>query len=220
MKEEVVPRCVKHLKFSCYLDDEDSKYSDFYQNLRYASKVEIQYIDGLEDNLNKIADIAEKNGGQCLYLNLWFSGQPDEEYSMDVAKNYVEVLRKFDKITTLKLTVEDEANFSNIIKIILDQPDFPWYNTVETVKCYEARDFKGQEDLKEFFTRLKNLKDFRGIFQSYFNPLEKFVTKQIRIPRINTTIPSEQEVRAKFFEFLQFNETKSLRIKCGPEQNT
>lgn len=30
MNEEVVPRCVKHLKFSCYLDDEDSKYSDFY----------------------------------------------------------------------------------------------------------------------------------------------------------------------------------------------
>lgn len=62
---------------------------------------------------------------------------------MEVAKQYVEVLRKFDKITTLKLTVEDEANFSNILKIILDQNDFPWFNTVEIVKCYEARDFKG-----------------------------------------------------------------------------
>lgn len=111
---------------------------------------------------------------------------------MDVAKQYVEVFRKFDKITTLKLTVEDEANFSNIIKIIIDSDDFPWFDTVETVKCYEARDFAGQEDLKIFFTKLKNLKDFRGIFQSYFNPLEYFnANTGKKIAKVNTTIPSE-----------------------------
>lgn len=44
---------------------------------------------------------------------------PDEEYSMSVARKYCAALQKFNKIKTLKLTIEDEANFSNIIKILL-----------------------------------------------------------------------------------------------------
>lgn len=51
MNEEIVPRCIKHLKFTCYLDDDDSQYCTFYKTLKYATSVEILYIDGLEDNL-------------------------------------------------------------------------------------------------------------------------------------------------------------------------
>ena len=151
--EEIIPRCIKELKYSCYEDDDEKEskaknYANpFYKNLKYASKVEIQYISGKEEDLKKIQDIAERNSETCTYLHLQFWGQPEEDYDPNVAKLYVEALRKFDKITTLKLHVEDEANFTSIISLINADDSFPWFHTVEIVKCYEARDFKGVEEL-------------------------------------------------------------------------
>ena len=132
----------------------------------------------------------------------------------------MEILRRFDKVETLKIDAQDEANFTNILKIINEDSSFPWFKTVTTCKCYEARAMTDMKELQTFFTKLENLTDFRGIWQTYFDPLAKFKELDKRVERLNTTIPSEADVRKQFFAFLEHNKTKRLRIKCGPETNS
>ena len=169
MCQEIVPRCIKHLIYNCP-EKEGDKQLAFYTNLRYATKVEINYIDGQELHLKSLADIAEKNAENCVDLTLYFYGEDEETYTEDIAREYVKLLRKFENVTTLSLKIEDEANFSNIITLINRDDEFPWFKKVEVVECYEARGVKGEEELKIFFTKLQKLREFRGIINPYFNP--------------------------------------------------
>ena len=142
VQQEVVPRCIKHLIYNCPMDEEDEK-AEFFKDLKYASKVEIKYINGSEEHLQKVKEIADNNADNCSYLYLGFYGEDENEFiDENVAKKYVDQLARFKNITMLKVEVEEEANFSNICKIINQDDNFPWFNKVTVVKCYEARSMK------------------------------------------------------------------------------
>jgi hypothetical protein len=78
--------------------------------------VQISNISGSESHLNKIKEIAEIAGKSCDYLYIGFEGQEtDHNFSDVLAKAYVEVFRKFEKISILRFEVIDDSNLTKIL---------------------------------------------------------------------------------------------------------
>jgi len=52
------------------------------------------------------------------------------------------VLRQFDSINTLRFEAFDDGNLTNILNEMMKDQNFPWFEKVETIKCYLIRDLK------------------------------------------------------------------------------
>lgn len=96
---------------------------------------------------------------------------------------------------------------TNILKLIMEEFNFPWFEKVTTLKCYMMRNVKDKDTVETFFTRFTNIQMFKGIIDDDFFPLNKFSEVPLKIPGIKWTIPTEDHLREKFLNFLEFNET-------------
>jgi len=61
----------------------------------------------------------------------------------------------------------------NILTLMMDDHNFPWFEKVTTLKCYMIRGIKDKEVLETFFTRFPNVQMFKGIIEEEFFPLNK-----------------------------------------------
>lgn len=166
----MVPRCFKKFRyFLPYPEDEADDTRTLYTIIKNASKVEIDNINGSESHLNKIRVIADNIGNQARYLFLTFDGEIDSD---DLAKQYVEVLRKFNTIDTLRIDTKSDGNCTKILTEIMKEPNFPWFSSVKTLKCYDGLGIKDKAVLQTFFTRFGSVETFKGIITDYFFPLE------------------------------------------------
>src|SRR6185436_12029372 len=142
-----------------------------YQIIKNASKVEISNINGSESHLNRIKIIAENIGNQCRYLFLVFDGETDND---DLARQYVDVLRGFKTIDTLRIDTRSDGNCTKILQEIMKDPNYPWFSSVRTLKCYDGLGIKDPVVLQTFFTRFAQVETFKGIITDYFFPLALF----------------------------------------------
>jgi len=99
-------------------------------------------------------------GKNCRYLYISFDGETDDE---GLAAQYVEALKEFDSIETLRIEVMSDGNFSKICKIMNSDPNFPWFEKVTTIKIYEAKDMKDKNELCLLLTKFRNLVTMKGI---------------------------------------------------------
>ena len=138
-----------------------------------------------------------------------------------IAIQYVEVFKKyFSHVQILKIETIGDSNFSKILKLMMNDPSFPWFKSVHTIKCYQIRNLKDMNLIKEFFCRFKNLQTFKCIVEDEFNPLDKFIENGIRIPNISLTIPEKENLRSLALEFLKFNKTHHLKLYAGGLEKT
>ena len=72
--------------------------------------------------------------------------------------------------------------------------NFPWFEKVTLLKCYNVRD-SDKEVIYEFFRQFKNLVEIRGITEQEFNPLEAFSTIGKHVPKLSWTIPENEACR-------------------------
>jgi hypothetical protein len=108
--------------------------------------------------LQKISEIADIAGKTCEYLYLSFEGlEDDHKFREDLAQSYVDVLKKFERISMLRFEVIEDSNLTNILKIMMKDTEFPWFSTVQIAKCYMVRGMKDQSLLQLFFTKLRSL---------------------------------------------------------------
>jgi len=73
--DELVPKCIKELKYSCPEDDDDDDEYNFYKIIKNASKVEITNIGGTERHLTKLKEIADNVAKNARYLFMSFDGE-------------------------------------------------------------------------------------------------------------------------------------------------
>lgn len=85
---------------------------------------------------------------------------------------------------------------------MMRDPNFPWFEKVTTLKCYLVRDMKDKTVLQLFFTKFRNLLEFKGIIEEEFYPLELFQQEGKHIDRLSWTIPENQALREKTLQFL------------------
>lgn len=89
-----------------------------------AKKVEIGNINGGENHLKRIDEIADLIANKCEYLFLNFDGnQKDPE----LALKYKNCFAKFSNIKILKIEVIEDGNLTNILKEMLKDNYFPWF---------------------------------------------------------------------------------------------
>jgi len=123
----------------------------------------------------------------------------DDEEGVDsdeLAKQYVEVFRTyFPSIRTLRLETVGDRNFTKMLKIMMADPNFPWFESVQTIKVYQIRYLQDMELVKHFFTRFRNLQTLKGITEDEFNPLNVFITEGKKVPCISWTLPEKEDLR-------------------------
>jgi hypothetical protein len=104
----------------------------------------------------------------------------------------MEMYRKyFGDIRVLRIDTTGDRNFTRMLKMMMKDPSFPWFDKVHTIKVYQIRNLKDDEVMKKFYTCFRNLKTFKGIIEDEFNPLEYFIKEGKRIPQISWTIPEK-----------------------------
>lgn len=184
--------------------------------MRHAKKVEIRNICGTEYHLKKIEEIGKNLLGKVEYLYLEFDDEEGTQESEEIAKAYVEVFRKyFASIKILKIETVGDRNFTKMLDIMMADSNFPWFESVHTIKCYQIRYLKDMDKIKYFFTRFKNLFTFKGITEDEFNPLDVFIKEGKKVPSISWTLPEKEDLRRKVLDFLEFNQTPELKIYGG-----
>jgi hypothetical protein len=92
LANDIIPKCIKYLKYQFPYDDEEEP-DTLYKIIKNASKVEILSINGSEEHLNTLNEIANNVGKSCKYLYLGFEGECD---SSDLGEKYVEMFSKFE----------------------------------------------------------------------------------------------------------------------------
>lgn len=138
-------------------DEEDVAEKTLYKKVTKATKICLQYINGDEPHLNQIKTIAENNGENATELQLIFVGGHKVR---EVAKSYVNVFRMFKNIETLNIKTyfgDGDGNLTNIVELMMEEEDFPWFKSVKKLKCYEINHIDNKESLQNFYTKFKNL---------------------------------------------------------------
>lgn len=105
----------------------------------------------------------------------------------------------------MKLETIGDLNFSRMIKLMMADPTFPWFDSVHTIKIYQIRFVKDLPLLKTFFTRFRGLKTLKGITEEEFNPLDGFIQEGKRVSSLSWTLPEQEPLRKQVLDFLQFN---------------
>lgn len=215
MADEIIPRNIKSLRFECP-DEEDEEQYTFHNHIKHATRIEIRNVCGSEAHLKIVQSIAENQVGKCEYLILEIDDEEGTEENEDLARRYVEVFRKnFPSIKTLKIETIGDRNFTRMLQLMMEDSSFPWFESVTTIKCYQVRNLRDMNVIKDFFCRFKNLECFKGITEDEFNPLDVIMANGKKIPSLSWTIPEKENLRNAVLEFLKYNQTPHLKLYAG-----
>lgn len=185
--------------------------------VRHPKRLEIRNICGTEAHLRKLEDIGKNQIGRVEYLYLEIDDDSsDAQDSNELARQYLEVYRKyFGNIRILRLETIGDRNFTRMLQLMTEDPTFPWFDSVHTIKIYQIRNLKDMEFIKKWLTHFRGLKTLKGITENEFSPLDAFILNGKRISNISWTIPERDEERKKVLDFLQFNQTIDLKLYGG-----
>ena len=123
--------------------------------------------------------------------------------SDELARQYMEVFRLyFGKIRILRIETMGDLNFTRMLKMMMADPSFPWFDSVHTIKVYQVRYLKDMDIIKTFFTRFRSLKTLKGITEKEFNPLDVFIREGKKVYSISWTLPEDESLRALVMNFL------------------
>lgn len=87
--------------------------------------------------MNKLKKIGEKLKGKVEYLYFEFDDDDATQDSDELAKQYVEFFRTyFGSIKILRIETVGDRNFSKMLKLMIDDYHFPWFENVHTIKVY------------------------------------------------------------------------------------
>ncbi len=86
-----------------------------------------------------------------------------------------------------------------MLRIMISDNNFPWFESVNTIKCYQIRNLQDMDLIKHFFCKFRNLHTFKGITEDEFNPLDVLIAQNKRIPSISWTLPEKNDLREKVY---------------------
>ena len=95
----------------------------------------------------------------------------------------------------LRIETIGDRNFTRMLKMMMADPTFPWFDMVHTIKVYQVRNLRDQDTLKKFFTCFRNLKTLKGIIEDEFNPFEYFIKEGKRVSSLSWTMPEKADLR-------------------------
>ena len=132
-------------------------------------------------------------------LKLIFVGDKSTEA---LAQGYVEEFRKFTKLETLNIQTyfgEGDGGLTNVAKLMLKDEHFPWFNTVNTLKCYEINMIDSKDVLQAFYARFHRIHTIKGIYWNDFNPFAKFQESERRVKNFIWSLPEKDEYRQAIY---------------------
>lgn len=216
MADEIVPRNIQNLKYECPEDDDEESSQTFHKYVRHAKRIEIRGICGTEKHLQKIREIGQNQLGQIEYLHLEFDDEEGTEESDELARQYYQVFNDYFKtVRILKIETVGDRNFTKMLDFMMADPNFPWFESVHTIKCYQIRYLKDMDKIKYFYTRFRNLHTFKGITEDEFNPLDVFIKEGKKVHSLSWTLPEKEDLRQQVLNFLEFNQTPELKLYGG-----
>jgi hypothetical protein len=128
----------------------------------------------------------------------------------------METFRKyFGGIRILRFETIGDRNFTRMIKMMMADESFPWFESVHTIKVYQIRYLADPELFKLFLTKFRGLKTLKGVTEDEFNPLDAFIREGRRVSSLSWTLPEKEHLRKQVTEFLQFNQTNDLKLYGG-----
>jgi hypothetical protein len=110
--------------------------------------------------------------------------------------------RYFGSVQILRFETVGDRNFTRIIRLMMADPTFPWFESVHTIKVYQIRYLQDTDLFKVFLTRFKSLKTLKGITEDEFNPLDVFIREGKRVRCLSWTIPEKEHLRKQVMDFL------------------
>lgn len=206
----MVPKCIKKFTYLCHNNDVDEK--TLFKSIKNANKLQLYRVTGNEACLRQINELADNLGKNLRYLHISFNGSVD---SVDLAKLYVDAFRKFSNLETLKIESYSDGNLTNIMTVMNEDDNFPWFSSIRTIKCYKLEELKDYGPAGLFFTKFINLQTFKGIIDDNFFPLVMFPEKNKHVKNLWWSIPENEANRNKVLEFLAYNKSEFLRLKGG-----
>jgi hypothetical protein len=136
MADEVVPRLFTEFVYDCPEEEDDEDYK-FLEHIRNPKKVVIKNICGTEAHLKRLTAIGERFIEPIEYLYIEVDGDETDKESDELARKYMEMYRKyFGDIRVLRIDTTDDSNFTRMIKMMMNDPTFPWFDKVHTIKVY------------------------------------------------------------------------------------
>ena len=155
----------------------------------------LKCIDGSEDHFRSVHSAVKNITGKANYLHLQFECLDDELPSAtpEVARQFSELFMRaeaFKEVRTLKLEIRGNSNFAEIFRLINSQKsEFPWFQSVETLKFYEVADMKDLSSIKEFLLNFRNLKLFKGKSDATFDPLLLYHQAERHVDGLSWSLP-------------------------------
>jgi hypothetical protein len=178
--------------------------------------VEIRNICGTEAHLNRIIEIGKNQMGNIEYLFMEFDDDENTQDNPELARQYVEAFREYyGQVKTLRFETIGDRNFTLMIGLMMEDPTFPWFESVNTIKVYQIRNLRDMELFKVFLTKFRSLRTLKGITEEEFNPLDAFIKEGKRVHSVSWTIPEREKQRKQVLDFLQFNQTVDLKLYGG-----
>jgi hypothetical protein len=127
LADETIPRCFNKYVYECPDEEDDEDYT-FLKLVRNASKITIKNICGTEAHLRKLEMIGQNQLGNIEYLYLEFDDDENTQDSDELARQYVECFRRyFGGIRILRIETIGDRNFTRMLKMMMDDPSFPWF---------------------------------------------------------------------------------------------
>lgn len=142
---EVVPKHFPDVRYDlsdCPEDDQDYTFAPL---IKHAKKVEIRNICGTEDHLHRLEEIGKNQIGRIEFLYLEFDDDESTQDSDELARQYMEVFRKyFGAISRLQIDTVGDRNFTSMLRIMMEDQTFPWFENVTTLDIYQIRYLKDE----------------------------------------------------------------------------
>jgi hypothetical protein len=78
--------------------------------------------------------------GQVEYLFIEVDEDDTSQESDALARQYVEMFRKhFKDLRVLRIETIGDRNFTKMLRMMMADPNFPWFDMVHTIKVYQVR---------------------------------------------------------------------------------
>jgi hypothetical protein len=78
--------------------------------------------------------------GQVEYLFIEVDEDDTSQESDALARQYVEMFRKhFKDLRVLRIETIGDRNFTKMLRMMMADPTFPWFDMVHTIKVYQVR---------------------------------------------------------------------------------
>lgn len=150
-------------------------------------KLLLKDISGDEVCGQFVEEMGTKYGSSAQFLELEFYGDCTDDAS---AKQFVEGLKKFEKVSVLYITVNSEGNSSKIFAELNKETveSCALYKTVRKLYFYSVNEINDREHMESFVDKLVNLQKVTGAIEKNFNP---FSRNTRRIPKLALVTPDE-----------------------------